>query len=152
MTATNHALTGAFIGLALGNPWVALPVALASHFVCDAIPHFGHARNDMHWLRSKFFKRLLLTDIALCFVIAGTIVVRHPANWVLAVICAFVATSPDFYWIGKFKAALGHKQLSSPKGFAYFAGVIQWFQKPIGSIVEVAWLLGMIVLLLPFLR
>ena len=33
MRATNHALTGAIIGLTVQNPWVALPAAFLSHFV-----------------------------------------------------------------------------------------------------------------------
>jgi len=152
MTATNHALTGAFIGLAAGNPWVAIPAAFASHFICDAIPHFGQERNNMKWLRSRFFKRMLLVDIVLCFAVAGMLVVVHPVHWFLAVVCAFLATSPDFYWVRKFRDAVANKPYQKPEGFGYFASVIQWFQKPIGAVVEVAWAIGMFVLLIPFLR
>lgn len=152
MTATNHALTGALIGLSTGNPWIAVPAAFASHFVCDALPHYGHDRGDSRWFRSAFFKRMLAADIVLCFFVAAVLFVGHPLHWFLAVGCAFVATSPDFYWIGKFRAALMHKPLRRSRGFGYFAGVIQWFQKPIGAAVEAAWFIGMVVLLSPFLR
>jgi hypothetical protein len=41
MTATNHVITGAILVAAIKNPVVALPLALASHFVLDYLPHFG---------------------------------------------------------------------------------------------------------------
>jgi hypothetical protein len=40
MTLTNHLLTGAAIAKLLPSP-VAIPIAFASHFVLDALPHFG---------------------------------------------------------------------------------------------------------------
>lgn len=106
----------------------------------------------MQWLRSNIFKRILIIDIMLCFVVAGTIFAIHPTHWLTAIACAFVATSPDFYWIGKFKDALAHRSAKRLHGFGYFASVIQWFQKPIGAIVEIAWLVAMLALLAPFLR
>ena len=41
MTATNHALTGAIIGLVIGEPVLAIALAFASHFICDALPPVG---------------------------------------------------------------------------------------------------------------
>ena len=40
MLITPHALTGAAIGLRLKHPLKAIPVAVASHFVLDTIPHW----------------------------------------------------------------------------------------------------------------
>ena len=151
MTATNHALTGVLIGLAVGNPWIALPASLASHFVCDAIPHFGQGRNNPEWLRSRFFKRLLIADAIACVALVIVLWSFQPTHWLLAAACAFIATSPDFYWIGKFRSALAHKSTAQNRGFGYFASIIQWFQKPSGAAVEIAWTVGMIVLIMPFL-
>ncbi len=39
MLATPHILAGAAVGKAVRNPWIALPVALLSHFALDAMPH-----------------------------------------------------------------------------------------------------------------
>lgn len=152
MTATNHALTGAVIGLVAGNPWIAVPAAIASHFVCDALPHYGHGRGSGEWFRSSFFKRMLAVDTACCFLIAGLLFADRPLHWLLAIVCAFLATSPDFYWIGKFRQALHGEPVKQSQGFGYFAGVIQWFQKPIGAAVEAAWFVALAVLLAPFLR
>ncbi len=40
MTATGHAIVGAAIATQISNPFVALPVAFFSHFVCDKLPHW----------------------------------------------------------------------------------------------------------------
>ena len=39
MLATPHAIAGAAIGKGLRRPWLALPAALASHFLLDWTPH-----------------------------------------------------------------------------------------------------------------
>lgn len=110
MRAINHALTGAIIGLTIAEPLVALPVALMSHFVLDAIPHYGESNPDTNAvLRSKSFKDALYVDAALCFVLVLVIVVARPLNWILAGVCAFIAAAPDFASIGRYIKVRAHK-------------------------------------------
>src|SRR5690349_8668030 len=97
MIATNHALTGALIGLSIANPAIAVPAALLSHFACDALPHYGD--DSPSTLRSKRFALQLLIDASLCGVLVGVLAVTQPANWLLAAICAFIAAAPDFAWL-----------------------------------------------------
>ncbi|MCX6793868.1 MAG: hypothetical protein NTY06_02065 [Candidatus Gottesmanbacteria bacterium] len=40
MTATAHALVAAAIARAVPNPYLAIPLAITSHFIMDAIPHW----------------------------------------------------------------------------------------------------------------
>lgn len=40
MIATAHALVGAAIARAVPNPYIALPLAVCSHFIMDAVPHW----------------------------------------------------------------------------------------------------------------
>lgn len=152
MTATNHAITGALIGLIVGQPALALPTAFLSHFVCDAIPHYG---NDKLSLRSKNFKRLLVTDAGLCILLVALLALRHPAHWLLAAICAFVATSPDLLWFPRFVAAQRPHQKRAPESkLSRLLGSngIQWFQRPIGAAVEAFWLLAGLSLLVAFVK
>ena len=51
MLITNHVLCGAAIGAAVGRPAAALPLGVASHFVLDAIPHWGGWMSEQHFLR-----------------------------------------------------------------------------------------------------
>ncbi len=151
MTAVNHALTGTLIGLATGQPLIALPAALASHFVCDALPHYGSLLPDEVLLKTKGYQRYLMAEAAICFGIVLTLAILQPVYWLLAAICAFVAASPDLLSIDRYiKTRRG--QSWRAKGYFKFAIGIQWFGRPIGAVVEVTWLIAMIILIVQFLR
>lgn len=59
MTATGHALIGTLIAAKFNNPYIALPLSFASHFVADMIPHWD---SGTHW-RKKTPERLILESI-----------------------------------------------------------------------------------------
>lgn len=42
MSITNHLLVGSLIGLVISNPALAVATAYTSHFVMDAVPHYGY--------------------------------------------------------------------------------------------------------------
>ena len=149
MTATNHALTGAAIGLIIGQPLLAMPLALASHFVCDAIPHFGFA-NPRKAIKSNTFRNYLIAETFICAAIVAALAWLHPVNWQLAAVCAFIAASPDLLSINRYLSEIRGRQWR-PSAYAKFAHGIQWFEKPIGAVVEVAWLIAIIVLVTPLI-
>jgi hypothetical protein len=151
VTATNHALTGAIIGLVIGEPLIALPAALTSHFVCDALPHYGSSMADKAYLKTVRFRNYLMIDASLCVLLVICLVIFQPQHWLLASVCAFVATSPDLLWLNKYLKARRGQQWKRT-AFAKFAGNIQWFQRPIGAIVEAAWFVAAVIILIPFLR
>ncbi|HEX5797174.1 MAG TPA: hypothetical protein VFX86_02175 [Candidatus Saccharimonadales bacterium] len=93
MTATNHALSGALIGLGITQPAVALPLAFVSHFVLDAIPHFG-IRFYQSPKKRRFFHIYLVIDAFLLAVIM-TALYFAGAGW-LVFVCLFLAGCPDF--------------------------------------------------------
>ena len=137
MVATNHALTGAIIGLSIGHP-VALPLAFMSHFVLDAIPHYGEHPDH---IQSRRFVVQLIIDASLCGVLVLFLAASSPAHWLLAVVCAFLAASPDFMWIPKFlRARRGQPEKGSDSLIIRFHTRIQWFQRPAGAAVEAVWL------------
>ena len=51
MLVTNHVLSGAVIGAAARNPWLAFPLGFASHLALDAIPHWGKFDSHEHFMR-----------------------------------------------------------------------------------------------------
>ena len=145
MTATNHALTGALIGLSVHNPWLALPAAVLSHFICDSLPHYG---DNPDAIRTDGFRRLLVVEASLCLAIVAVLSLLRPEHWVLAAICAFLATSPDLMWINKFRLARqGQSETAKPAAILRFHAWIQWFERPSGAAVEVAWLVAAVILL-----
>lgn len=150
MTATNHALTGAIIGLAVGQPAIAVPAAFASHFICDALPHYGSAQPNKA-LKTAGFRNYLVADASLCFLLVLILAFTRPPYWQLASLCAFLAASPDFFWINKYVTVRAGRAWK-PNAFSRFAVGIQWFQRPIGAAVEVAWFIAAIIVLAAFIH
>lgn len=134
MTGSNHALTGAIIAAATGNPIAAATLAFASHFVLDGLPHFGEAINPL----SKFTKKVWLIDFILLSSLMLFLV--YSSNW-LMFLGAVVAISPDFAWVYRFVflEKLGKIQPSAMKGLNKFHSGIQKFETKAGIIIEVVW-------------
>jgi hypothetical protein len=151
MRAINHALTGALIGLTIGEPLVAVPAALASHYVCDAIPHYGSGLPKQEDIRSLLFKRLLYADAVLCLTLVLLLGINKPPHWELAGVCAFAAVAPDLLSFNRYAKTNAHKKWR-PGAYTTFAQAIQWFERPIGAVVEVVWFVAMLTLLAPFWR
>jgi hypothetical protein len=145
VTATNHALTGAAIGLALSaHPALALPAAFLSHFVLDAIPHFEMPNNNIGTTR---FRNYLVLDMLLCVLLVVALFALGTPHWWLVSLCAFVATTPDFMWVTDYVKSQkqGRQVLRSKSKAPWYRrlhSAIQWFAKPLGGIVEAAWLIG----------
>lgn len=148
MTATNHALTGTAIGLIVGEPLLALPLALLSHYALDVIPHFG--LGDEAVFKTGGFKIYLLTEAIVCFLIVLGVFIFRPENWLLAVTCAFLAAAPDLLSINRFQKVNAGKVWQAG-WYTSFAKHIQWFERPIGAVVEVAWAAAMIIIILPYI-
>ncbi len=145
MTATNHTVTGMAIAAAVGNPWLALPLAFASHFVLDAIPHFGnHAVINK---QVRVFSIFLSADMAVAAALLLSVIFLAPANMWMIVAGGVIAASPDLMWIPEYLAML--KGQAQAKG-----GTIKTFhsrlqrEMPSAFVIEAAWFVGMSTLLL----
>ncbi len=141
MTAINHALTGAIIGLTITNPFLAIPIAFISHYFLDSLPHFGITKDNDKFIRSKGFKIFLSLDISACIILALIIFLINTRSYLIVILCAFIATSPDLVNLKRF--ILVNKNKVFKPGIIYrFSAFIQWFEKPIGAIVEVIWFIA----------
>lgn len=145
MTAVNHIATGALIGTAIGNPWLALPVAFVSHFMLDAIPHFGaEAPNVNARNRDALFRKVFFVDATLAVVLMVWLVAS--GAW-LALLCGIVAYLPDVAWLyrGYFEHKTGvHKRRN---WFNQLHKSIQWSESRWGLAVEATWLFGSAILI-----
>jgi hypothetical protein len=74
MTATGHALVGTIIAAKVGNPALAIPIAIASHFLGDALPHWdtGYAREKE--TKTRFVVASAI-DVILGFVLSYLLIV-----------------------------------------------------------------------------
>lgn len=134
MTATNHGLMGAVIAVSLQRyPAVAIAAAPFTHFLLDAIPHFGGLPST----KSRLFFRILFADMTLA--VASTLLVAW--FWqniaLLVVVCAFLAASPDLMWLW-----LEYIRPTPQKKWPWYARLhawVQWSQTGRGVIVEAIW-------------
>jgi len=142
MTAPNHALTGALIGLSISNPAVALPLAFLSHFACDAIPHYDPPETDQakRLTSRRFLYEFLVAGAFLCFLLVLLLALAHPKHWLTAAGCAFLAASPDLFWIPRFlHSKRTGKDRPPTNGFLKFHSWIQWRTGPHLLLVEAVW-------------
>jgi len=66
MTLTNHLLAGAALAKLLPLP-LAIPLAFLSHFVLDALPHFGFVNIEDRMKHIRLFHGAVIADIAVAF-------------------------------------------------------------------------------------
>jgi len=145
MTGTNHALSGALIVGAIGSPFIAIPVAFASHFVLDALPHFGEKFGERHKL-SK-----VIWGIDIVFLSIGLVVLLTMSSWLL-IAGALAAMSPDFAWIYRFAVIekWGTLLPTSTNKFNTWHASIQKYERRWGIWIEMPVLIILIVLNLKY--
>jgi hypothetical protein len=136
MTAINHAVTGSIIAAYIHDPAIALPLALLSHFALDSLPHLGI---DSH--KTRLFKKVLATDVALSILFLVVIVIFQPANWLLIIACALLAMSPDLMWLPPFISELKHRPARQQNLIMRFHQSIQRHEYTWGYLVEIPWLI-----------
>jgi len=132
MIGLNHALTGAAIGIIVRKPMLVVPLAFASHFLLDAIPHFGG--HQLYTWGNKQFKRIIIADGLACFSIISIIILISPALTLPVLLGVAFAMLPD--------GALVHYYLKKPlkNWFHNFHLKLQWYEKPNGIIIEAIYL------------
>jgi hypothetical protein len=98
MTVTGHAIIGTVIAAKIGNPALAIPIALGSHFLADAIPHWDPGYHRKFKSKRKLFTQSFV-DLILSFVLAYLLIVfLFPwTNLPYALLIIFVSELPD--WI-----------------------------------------------------
>lgn len=132
MQALNHVAFGSLVALVVKEPAVAIPVALGSHFVMDAIPHYGEDHKAPRFSR-RYYGRILV-DAQISVLFAAWILAAHPPHAGLVFICGLVAILPDFLW----PLALYVKKTSLMWKFFVFHKRIQRESRR-GIYVEIVW-------------
>lgn len=122
MLSISHALTGAFIAVKVGNPYLAIPLILLSHYLEDAIPHWDAGTGLGNGSKTRQ-KALIHGSIDLA--LAGILVLMFYPTTILpfnnfvtlpAIYGAFFGLFPDF--------------LEAPRNFLKYE---PFFLKPINS-------------------
>ncbi len=105
MYSSLHAATGTLIVVSIPNPAISFPLAIASHYLLDAIPH-GDMRKPPRWLQLTEGRRLLETeslDLPLSALVIWKFSTIFPTvSPGLLILGAIAAILPDILWGGKF--------------------------------------------------
>lgn len=147
MTTSNHLFAGAIIALSVQQPAFAIPLAFMSHFLMDAMPHYGYEGRDY----GKAFKHKLT------FVMESVNIVGVPllfyllwgqSIWVF--VAAVAALSPDFMWVYRY-FWFERKGLPAPGGaLTKFHHDIQRYERSWGILVEIPVLVSLILVTMSF--
>jgi len=87
---TNHVLSGALIGGLARRPVPAFAAGVASHFVLDAVPHWGD------WGSLRWFLRVAVADGLVSVAVAGALAAASPPGCRTAVLAGMAgAALPD---------------------------------------------------------
>ena len=100
MLLTNHVLSGALIGALARRPVPAFAAGVASHFVLDAIPHWGD------WGSQRRFMRVAVPDGLVSLAVMGALTAASPPGRRAAVLAGMTgaalpdADKPTTVWFG----------------------------------------------------
>lgn len=98
MTATSHAIIGTIIAVKIGNPALAIPIAIASHIVADTIPHWDTATNKS----KKTFRKMFVDsffDVAIGFILSYLLVFLFFPGTNLGYVFVIIIASQLLDWI-----------------------------------------------------
>lgn len=138
MTGTNHTLVGSIVAIVTPLPLVPV-IALASHFVCDALPHFG--QNSVLYIRSdgrysRGFMLWLCADAIGCIVVLSGVLLFFPNAWLNILLGVFFAVIPDVGWMFQTKL----RRIPFFATFLHFSKKIQWAEWAQGWILELLYM------------
>ena len=100
MLLTNHVLSGALIGGLIRRPAAAFAVGVASHFVLDAVPHWGN------WRSNRAFLRVAVPDGLISLATMGALAAMSPPGRRRAVLAGMAGAAlpdidkPTTLWFG----------------------------------------------------
>ena len=145
MTGINHAVTGVLVAVAIKQPAVALPAALLSHFVIDALPHYDH-KDLLSNLR--LYKIVLVSDAILSMVLLLFLAFALSGPDWLIIVAGFLGIVPDITWlpaIAEGQVAPRHRR-NLLHLIRRFHAWVQWSEGPRGLYIEIIWFILIFIL------
>lgn len=134
-----HTLVGAAIATAIPNPLISLPLALASHFITDYVPHWNphlHTEIVKNGRLSTLSKTIVFADAGLALILGSYIAFRVLPNtnhFLTILIACFLAVSPDVaeipYYFFKWRPAFVTKLVDFQRSH-------QWNVPPVWGILS----------------
>jgi hypothetical protein len=150
MTTSNHVLTGAVIAVWIKNPPAVIALSYLSHFLIDALPHFGspHLKGLVDSVNHWTFKLGIILEFLILIPVILIIF-----NLTSGVVSAWLVTAsmvaadlPDLMWIPVYIYEKKTKKNKKLGKIASFHSRVQWHQYW-GIVTELSWLIIMLTLI-----
>jgi hypothetical protein len=119
MLETPHVLVGAAIASKIGNPALALPLALGSHFILDLVPHWNphlYTETQKFGKPSKKSTFIAIIDASLALILGSLIALKALPNTtqtITILLACFLSVLPDLvegpYYFLNLKNEIVHK-------------------------------------------
>lgn len=101
MLETPHVVVGAAIATRVANPVLALPLAFASHFVLEKVPHWNphlNTETEKYGKPTRKSTKIVIADVSLSLVLGffiATRVLPDTGHFVTILAASFAAALPD---------------------------------------------------------
>jgi hypothetical protein len=144
VTLANHFLAGGLVAVTVKQPALVVPLAIASHFALDALPHHGYNRGG--YATALKHKATFLLEAG---GIVGLLVLFTTGifGWNLATAGGLLGILPDAEWPFRY-LLYERKGKRPPETFiTRFHRKIQWCERPWGWMVEICFFLAGYILL-----
>lgn len=134
MTTCNHMLVGTIIAVTIREPLTAVPLAFLSHFLLDALPHFGNtnSRLNAHQKFTKYFTVEIISLLGIAYLLSLNL---YGTN--LVTLCVVAAIIPDTEWPIRYFLFQRKGKQAPPSLTAEFHKKIQWLEREWGLVVEI---------------
>lgn len=149
MTATSHAVLGTIIAAKFGNPALAVPIALLSHIVADAIPHWDVATNGKGKGDKKVQEKAIV-DVVLGFVISFILIQLFFPGLNLLYAFLIIIASQLFDWLTMPYYLFNSRNKFSHAIYKFQKRFDNELDKPWGIVTQTAFLITMLILALTF--
>lgn len=101
MLETPHTLVGAALAVKIQNPFISLPLALASHFILDRLPHWNphlYTEKKKNGKISKKSFTIVILDSSLALISGVSIALlksQNTAEFAVVIAACFLSVLPD---------------------------------------------------------
>lgn len=152
MLETPHVLVGAAIATKIPNPLISLPLAFASHFVLDMVPHWNpHLNTELkkYGHVTKKSTVIVAIDVTVSLVLGSFIALSFSGDstqMLTIFLGGFAGVLPDVvegpYFFLKWKNQLVHKWLMFQKSIQVDTTVVPGLITQLATIIAIFWWLG----------
>lgn len=144
MTATGHAIIGTVIAAKIGNPYLAIPIAMFSHLAADAFPHWDTGTNQKKKSNAALWRDSVI-DVTISFIIPYFLITFLNPQTNLIYVYSMVISAQFFDWITAPYVFLKWKFFPFDIPYKLQIPFDNKLDKPWGIITQIAALLVLIV-------